>query len=85
MLHPEAEGLLAALAAAGLPPFEHMSVPQARAAAQGFLQLQPPAEEVDRVMDTVAPGPAGDIPVRVYVPKGIGPLPVLVYFHGGVG
>jgi acetyl esterase len=28
-LHPEAQQLLAALDAAGLPPFEHMTVPQA--------------------------------------------------------
>jgi acetyl esterase len=29
------------------------------------------------------PGPAGDIPVRVYRPAAGGPVPVLVYFHGG--
>ena len=34
-LHPEAQQLLAALDEAGLPPFEHMTVPQAREAAKG--------------------------------------------------
>jgi acetyl esterase len=29
------------------------------------------------------PNPAGQIPVRVYTPKGTGPFPVIVYFHGG--
>ena len=29
------------------------------------------------------PGPAGDIPVRVYRPSTGGPLPLLVYFFGG--
>ena len=36
------------------------------------------------VTDRTIPGPAGDIPVRVYVPTDEpGPRPVLVYFHGG--
>jgi len=29
------------------------------------------------------PGPAGDIPVRIYTPMGKGPYPTLIYFHGG--
>lgn len=82
-LHPEAEALLNALSDAGLPPFEHMTVPQARGAAQGFLQLQGSAEDVSQVEDLTFDGPAGDVPVRVYVPEGDGPFPVIVYFHGG--
>jgi acetyl esterase len=35
------------------------------------------------VVDRRLPGPAGDIPVRVYRPVADGPLPVLVFFHGG--
>lgn len=38
---------------------------------------------VAHVEDRVIPGPAGDIPVRLYVPEGTGPFPVLMYFHGG--
>lgn len=38
---------------------------------------------VAEVRDTVAPGPAGDIPVRLYRPDGDGPVPVLVWYHGG--
>ena len=35
--------------------------------------------------DRAIPGPAGDIPVRVYRPAGAaaGPRPLIVYFHGG--
>jgi acetyl esterase len=33
--------------------------------------------------DLVVPGPAGDIPVRVYRPGAVDRPPVLVYFHGG--
>jgi acetyl esterase len=29
------------------------------------------------------PGPAGEIPIRVYTPAGDGPKPVIMYFHGG--
>jgi acetyl esterase len=81
-LHPEAQQLLAALDAAGLPPFEHMTVPQAREAAKGFIDLQGEPEEI-ATEDRTIPGPAGDIPVRVYTPAGDGPKPVIVYFHGG--
>jgi acetyl esterase len=74
--------LLAALDAAGLPPFEHMTVPQAREAAKGFIDLQGEPEEI-ATEDRAIPGPAGDLPVRVYTPAGDGPKPVIVYFHGG--
>ena len=39
--------------------------------------------EVARVEERTIPGPAGEIPVRIYWPEGPGPHPVLVYFHGG--
>jgi len=81
-LHPEAQQLLAALEAAGMPPFEHMTVPQARQAALGFIDLQGEPEPMD-TQDRTIPGPAGEIPVRIYTPAGDGPKPVIVYFHGG--
>jgi acetyl esterase len=82
-LHPEAQALLDALAEMGSPPFECMTVPQARQATAAFLDLQPPAEEVGTVSDRALPGPAGDIPVRIYVPHGQKTRGVLLYFHGG--
>jgi acetyl esterase len=39
--------------------------------------------EVARVDDRSIPGPAGDIPIRVYTPVGRPPFPIIVYFHGG--
>jgi acetyl esterase len=81
-LHPEAQQLLAALEEAGLPPFEQMTVPQAREAAKGFADLQGEPEEI-ATEDRTIPGPAGDIPVRIYTSAGEGPKPVIVYFHGG--
>ena len=40
-------------------------------------------EAVARVENRTIPGPAGEIPVRVYTPQGTGPMPVIVYTHGG--
>jgi|GEM_PF-37263 len=40
-------------------------------------------EAVGRVVDRTIPGPAGEIPIRVYAPEGTGPFPVIVYTHGG--
>jgi acetyl esterase len=33
--------------------------------------------------DLAFPGPAGDVPLRLYVPAGDGPFPVVVWIHGG--
>jgi len=33
--------------------------------------------------DIEIPGPAGQLPVRIYTPDGTGPFPVIVYYHGG--
>ncbi len=40
---------------------------------------------IGHVENRTIPGPAGEIPVRVYTPvaAGAAPLPVLVYYHGG--
>ena len=47
----------------------------------------PPPTEVARVEDRTAPGPGGDIPVRIYWPQtpqaDARSLPLVVFFHGG--
>jgi acetyl esterase len=35
------------------------------------------------VQDRTIPGPNGEIPLRVYTPRGGGPFAAVVYFHGG--
>jgi acetyl esterase/lipase len=81
-LDPQMKVVLDAMAAAKAPPF-HKLTPQearknlARRAAQG----EP--EPVARVEDRKIAGPAGEIPVRIYTPRGNGPFGACVYFHGG--
>jgi len=38
---------------------------------------------VGKVTDRSVPGPAGEIPVRLYRPAGVTQPPLVVYFHGG--
>ncbi|MCU0849360.1 MAG: alpha/beta hydrolase [Spirochaetes bacterium] len=48
----------------------------------GGLVMSGPAG-VRKVENTEIPGPAGKIPVRIYVPEGEPPFPVVLFFHGG--
>lgn len=85
-LDPQAKGLLEAMAAAPGPGIFDLPVPEARAMYLGIAStLDAQGLPIGKVEDRKIPGPAGDIPVRVYTPvaAGSGALPVLVYFHGG--
>jgi acetyl esterase len=71
------------MAELGQPPFEQMTVAQAReAGVVGFTALQGPGPEVASVAHRFIPGPTADLPVRVYIPAGEGPFPAIVYYHG---
>ena len=79
---PETQGLLAMLEEAGGPDISEQTPEEARAAIANFAAMQAGAPEPARVENRTVPGPAGDIPVRVYASEG-GNLPVVMYFHGG--
>ena len=80
---PEVQSVLDLIAAADAPPVDEMS-PEEMRKRYALLNAVESRPEVVSVTDLVATGPAGDIPVRVYVPTDEpGPRPVLVYFHGG--
>jgi acetyl esterase len=81
-LDPQAKAFLDQLTAAGAPPLNGLPVAEARQALRTLFSTGTP-EPIHRVEDRQVPGPAGRIPVRMYIPEGKGPLPVLVYFHGG--
>ncbi|MEU8425411.1 alpha/beta hydrolase [Micromonospora sp. NPDC048835] len=82
--HPEVAAYRAARAAAGTPPLYAQTLSEARAADLAAIRAGAGAvEPVTEVRDERFPGPAGELPLRVYRPTGSGPLPTLVYFFGG--
>ncbi|WP_229401478.1 alpha/beta hydrolase [Micromonospora okii] len=83
-LDPQVVAYRAAREAAGVPPLYTQSLAQARAADLAAIRAGGgDVEPVREVRDATVPGPAGDLPVRVYRPAGAGRLPTLVYFFGG--
>jgi len=82
-LDPQARTLLDQLEALGAPPMSQQTPEEARAGFAMLAAVAGPAEEPVPTEDQSVPGPAGDIPVRVYRPETDKPLPVVVYFHGG--
>ncbi len=86
-LDPDAQLVIDMIRAAGRPPFETLTPPEARQAYSNSRKvLQPRLQDVAEVRNLNAPGPAGDIPLRIYRGLGADPaekLPALVYFHGG--
>ncbi len=68
-----------------LPALDSMEPPRARRfAEEGLSPLDVAPEPMAQIIDTTAPGPAGPIPVRIYVPRDAGPH-WLIYLHGGGG
>ena len=67
----------------GGPQLHEMSVARARELILGMVALGGEPESIVRIENRTVPGPAGQIPVRIYTPVGTAPFPVLVYFHGG--
>ena len=82
-LSPLAQAFLEQCAAAGVRPMCSLSVEEARQVSAEMFASVPAGDPVARVEDICIPGPAHDIPVRVYTPSGEGPFPIVVYFHGG--
>lgn len=85
MIDPQNKKLLDELAAVGAPPLHTMKPADARM-GDGFMAAlfrggnQP--EKVAAIENRTIPGPAGDIPIRIYRPEGP-PVGALVFFHGG--
>ena len=86
-LHPQVLAIRDRIRRDRVPHLSTLSIAEARAAdraaaAAGTGDGEPVAE----IRDIQIPGPAGQLPARVYQPAGAGPdarLPVLVYFYGG--
>lgn len=87
------QAVLDSLAELGAKPLGTISVEEARSqptpadAVKAVMEEQgiepDPALEQIQTEDIAIPGPAGDIPARIYTPEGEGPFPIIVYYHGG--
>src|ERR1700712_1852620 len=83
-LHPEAQAVVDESAAAPAIDMDAIAPAEMRAGALAMWSGGGPYEEVGSVSDRTIPGPAGEIPVRIYLPPGDGaPSGVLVWMHGG--
>ena len=81
-LHPQCKAFLDQLASMGGRPMHEMTPAEARG-----LSLPPelagPERPMHSVVNRTVPGPAGQIPVRIYAATADRKLPGLIYFHGG--
>lgn len=83
-LDPQAQALLDARTALGIPPTHTLTPDAARAAIVARLALAPMTpQEVARVEDGSIEGPGGPLRVRIYTPQVQPALGVLVFMHGG--
>jgi acetyl esterase len=82
-LEPQAKAVLDQMPVLGDEVVLALEPPQLRQAMAAMPGSVGPVEEVARVEDRTLPGPAGEIPVRIYAPSQARRLPALVYFHGG--
>ncbi|MEO6124014.1 MAG: alpha/beta hydrolase [Ilumatobacteraceae bacterium] len=87
-LHPQARIIVDAMAEAFPPPDPSRSGTETRQQikqAAGDV-IATSSEQMASIVDRTVPGPAGDIPIRIYRPFGSDPsdvLPLVVFFHGG--
>ena len=76
---PDLQAMLDAMKAIGWPKLGALPAAELRAIPR---PRPPVVTQVQSVKDGVLPGPAGDIPIRVYRPTEQ-PAGVIVYYHGG--
>jgi acetyl esterase len=85
-LDPQAQTLLDQLALMPAIPMAEQTPDGLRASFAMLAALAGEPDPVAKIEDRSIPGPAGEIPVRIYTPDAPsdgGPLPVVLFFHGG--
>lgn len=80
---PQVQVYLDQMASLNMPQLSSMTPEVIRQQIAQELAMFGEGEPVAHVENRTIPGPAGEIPVRIYTPEGSGPFPVLVFFHGG--
>ncbi|MFM6832228.1 MAG: alpha/beta hydrolase [Novosphingobium sp.] len=84
-VRPDVKAFLDFLNGVNAPPMSQLPLDMARASyiAMGEMAEQPP-RELAVIRDLACPGPAGDIPLRLYDAQAARePGPAVVFFHGG--
>ena len=79
-LDPEAAQLLTMMSELNAPPIQSLEPMMARAMFDS-LPVPPPVKPAAETFDRTIPGPAGEIPIRVY--RSPGDSGTLVFYHGG--
>ncbi|MBU2513573.1 alpha/beta hydrolase [bacterium] len=77
--------LLKFIEISNIDPFEDGKTPEQireKSAKSGALLKGSPTP-IDQIRNTTFPGPAGPVPVRIYIPRQQSNLPVVIYYHGG--
>ncbi len=83
-VNAETQALLDTLAEQNVPSFSTLAPEEARALSNQVFQTPPEAVvPVAHVVDGTLPGPAGDIPYRLYSPDPGKSLPTMLHYHGG--
>ena len=81
-LHSQVKALMDRREALGFP--EPQSVEEMREQGRKSKEAIPSVQEpVGEISERTIPGPAGDIPIRIYRPTADGPHPLIMLFHGG--
>jgi acetyl esterase len=71
-LDPQAKAMMDQLAAANGPKLNSLEPADARRLTAGMFRVPPErAEKVAKVEDRKIPGPAGEIPIRIYTPRAL--------------
>jgi acetyl esterase len=85
-IRPDMKAFLDMMAQVNGPKLADMTLEEARASYQALHNLADrPARQLPVIRDLACPGPAGDIPLRLYDARETrdGPTPVIVFYHGG--
>jgi acetyl esterase len=80
-MDPQVKAVVDKMAAAGV--LHATSIADVRKMYGFYPTLSGKPESVLHVEDRQIPGPAGEIPIRLYIPSEEKGLPILVFFHGG--
>jgi acetyl esterase len=85
-IRPDMKAFLDMMAQVNGPKIVDMTLEEARASYQALHNLADrPARALPVIRDLACPGPAGDIPLRLYDARESreGPTPVITFYHGG--